>query len=194
MSPKKAAETIEAYKGFNAELQCRPDSSKPPFQYEIGATYVHEGAVKACGGGFHACEHPLDVLRYYPAATSRFALVRQSGELSRDGGDTKIASARITIEAELKLPEMIKRAIDYVFARAKPEGDGSSATGSRGAASATGALFLVYRDPDDWKILHAWAGIAGQNGIKPMSWYKLGADGQPIEIDEDGEPISSEAA
>jgi hypothetical protein len=43
------------------------------------------------------------------------------------------------------------------------------------------ALFLVYRDPNNGDIKHAWAGIAGQNGIKPMVWYRLGADGQPVE-------------
>jgi hypothetical protein len=42
------------------------------------------------------------------------------------------------------------------------------------------ALFLVYRD-DDWNIVHAWAGIVGQNGIKPETWYSLNADGQPVE-------------
>ena len=44
------------------------------------------------------------------------------------------------------------------------------------------ALFLVYRDPDTWKILHAWAGIAGRDGIKAATWYKLGEDGKPVEV------------
>ena len=69
----------------------------------------------------------------------------------------------------------------------------ASATGERGAAMSSGpfgrvmgadgcALFLVYRDPDDGKILHAWAGIAGRDGIRPMTWYQLGADGLPLEV------------
>jgi hypothetical protein len=67
----------------------------------------------------------------------------------------------------------------------------ASSTGYQGAAMASGyggkvkgadgnALFLVHRD-DDYKITHAWAGIAGQNGIKPGVWYTLNADGQPQE-------------
>ena len=42
------------------------------------------------------------------------------------------------------------------------------------------ALFLVYRD-DDWKIVHAWAGVVGQNGIKPDVFYALDENGQPQE-------------
>ena len=64
----------------------------------------------------------------------------------------------------------------------------------RGAASATGyrgrvfgkdgcALFLIYRDPNNGDILHAWAGIAGRNGIKAEVWYMLNSDGQPIEVE-----------
>lgn len=61
-----------------------------------------------------------------------------------------------------------------------------------GAASATGhsgrvmgaagcALFLVCSDPNDGKILHAWAGISGSDGIKPDVWYTLDSTGKPVE-------------
>jgi hypothetical protein len=43
------------------------------------------------------------------------------------------------------------------------------------------ALFLVYRD-DDFNIVHAWAGIAGSDGIKADTWYCLDAEGKPEEI------------
>lgn len=94
-------EVITSYKGFALDWTCRG------FQFEVGKTYEHVGTVKACEGGFHACEHPLNVFEYYAPATSRFALVKQSGTIARHGSDTKIASGRITIEAELKLPEII---------------------------------------------------------------------------------------
>lgn len=70
---------ITAYKGFNADLTCRE------FKFEIGASYEHEGKVEACASGFDACEHPLDVFRYYPPATSRFALV----EMAANGHNTQ---------------------------------------------------------------------------------------------------------
>jgi hypothetical protein len=131
---KKKPEVILAYKGFDQQLNCRG------FQYELGKTFEHKGAVKACEGGFHACEYPLDVLNYYAPAGSRFAGVEQSGEISRHDGDSKVASSHISIKAEIDFAGLIKAAIDYTFKRALPVDPESpaSATGTRGAASATG--------------------------------------------------------
>ena len=127
---RKKPEVITTYKGFDKNLKCRD------FQYEIGETYTHNGEVQACKSGFHACEYPLDVFGYYPPSESRFAVVEQSGELSRHGDDSKVASKTIAIKAELSLPALIKAAIEFTFSRSKPEGE--TATGYRGAASATG--------------------------------------------------------
>ena len=152
-TPEETAAKVIAYKGFNADLTCTPDGKV--FQYEIGATYQHDGEVKACSSGFHACEHPLDVLSYYPPTTSRFALVEMAGAISRDGGDTKIAAAEITIKAELRLPELIASAVRYVMdrirwidgsyaggeregVRSTEQGGAATASGSRGAATASG--------------------------------------------------------
>ena len=132
---KPAAETIESFKGFDGNMQCRG------FQYAIGESYKHDGDVVACGSGFHACEYPLDVFGYYPPAGNRFARVVQSGQTAREAiGDSKIASSEITIKAEISIADLIKAAIDYTFKRAKPVDPDSpaSATGGSGAASATG--------------------------------------------------------
>ncbi len=126
--------TVVTYKGFDKNMRCRG------YQYELGKTYEAEGKILACGNGFHACEHPLNVFSYYTPADSRFAVVEQEGDLSRDGTDTKLASRRITIKAELNLQGLIKAAIEYTFSRAKPIDPASpaSATGYYGAASAVG--------------------------------------------------------
>ena len=131
---EQTPETVTSYKGFDAKWKCRS------FQYAVGETYRHEGEVAACNAGFHACEHPLNVFSYYPPAGSRFAIVEQSGDLSRHSDDTKIASRSITIKAEIDLPGLIRAAIEYTFKRANPVGryGAASATGDYGAASATG--------------------------------------------------------
>ncbi len=133
-------EVVIAIKGFDKNFACLG------FQYEVGKTYEHEGKVKICESGFHACEHPLNVFKYYPPATSRYALVKQSGQLVRHNDDTKVASAKIIIEAELQLSQIIERAVQWVFARAKwAEGpvakepnEGATASGNQGAAMASG--------------------------------------------------------
>ena len=128
----EATPVIVAYKGFDAKLQCRG------MQYAIGQTVVHDGAVKACSTGLHSCENPLDVFGYYEPGTSRFALVEASGEISREaGGDSKIASAKLHIKAELMIPEFIQTAIAWVTSHCVPA-DAHHATGDRSASSATG--------------------------------------------------------
>lgn len=183
--PEAPAEIV-CVKGFNLDWTCRG------YQYALGQTYEHEGAVKPCESGFHACEYPLDMLGYYPPATSRYALVTLDGETARHQGDTKVAGARITIDAEIHLPELIERAVKWVFDRAKPE-KGSQATGVSGAAMASGhggrvmgkagnALFLTER-AEDGEITHVWAGIVGRDGIEEDVWYTL-KGGKPVKEED----------
>ena len=131
---------LTTYKGFDINLSCRG------LKYKVGKTYEHKGKVEACASGFHACEHPLNVFAYYPPATGRYARVIQSGDIARHGPDTKVASARITIEAELNLTELIHSAVKWVFDRAKwaegpvatGDNEGATASGVCGAATASG--------------------------------------------------------
>ncbi|MBQ1784673.1 MAG: hypothetical protein II007_13585 [Gammaproteobacteria bacterium] len=126
--------TAIAYKAFTKDLTCRE------FRYEVGATYKHEGKVVRCAsGGFHSCELSLDVLSYYPPIGSRFAEVEVGGDIDRANDDTKIASAEITIKAELRMPDLIAAAVRWVMGRvAATTGYGAhAATTGYGAHAAT---------------------------------------------------------
>ena len=130
-------ETIKTYKGFNKDMKCRD------FQYEEGEEYETREA-KVCSCGFHACEHPLDCFNYYSPSESIYHEVEQSGKISKESNDSKIASTKIKIGARLSISGLVEEAIEYTKERTKPESDSfsdygaSSATGNCGASSATG--------------------------------------------------------
>lgn len=204
-SKKKAAseEVVTAYKGFKQDLTCRS------YQFEIGGTYKHDGEVEACASGFHSCEYPLDVFGYYAPGDSRFAIVKASGQLSRHDDDSKIASATLVVEAEISMPTMISRAIDWIMARLDSSveqtvvGDTASNTGDysaaevsgkesvaaslgiegRARASAGSAIVLCHRD-DEGRLIHIRASKVGENGVEPDTWYQLNAEGEFVEFDE----------
>ncbi|EDN2542413.1 hypothetical protein GHX47_07935 [Salmonella enterica] len=124
---------IMTFKGFNKNLKCRD------FQFEIGKTFHHDGKVEACGSGFHACECPFDVFSYYPPSESRYAEAISFGVTDREeGGDTKIASASITIKAELTLPQFIQRGIEWIWSKIDKSLEQQIMTGDRSAATNTG--------------------------------------------------------
>jgi hypothetical protein len=161
VTDKNTKEPIISYKGFDQNLHCRG------YQYEIGKTYTHEGEVEVCKSGFHACEYPLDVFGYYPPAISRFAVVTQSGRLSRNSEDTKVASSSITIKAELDFPGIIKAAIEYTMNRVKPEAGAASNSGDYGAASNSGDYGAASNSGD-----YGAASNSGDYGAASNSGYQ----------------------
>ena len=123
---------IKSYKGFDKNMQCRG------FQYEEGKEYEMDGEIKVCNRGFHACVRPLDVLSHYAPSQSVYHEVEQSGNISRDSDDTKIASSKIKIGARLDIRGLVKAQIEYVKAHTTTEHtDPKAATaGYKGAATA----------------------------------------------------------
>jgi hypothetical protein len=163
---------IIAYKGFDENWQCRG------FQYEVGKTYKHEGEVKACKSGFHACLNPLDVLNYYDV-TSNFAIVELSGETSTHEGDSKIASAEITIKAELKLPDFIDTVVSYLQNLIS----GETASGDYSQLAASG----------DYSQLAAsgnWSQLAASGNCSQLAasgnWSQLAASGNCSQLAASG--------
>ncbi len=129
---EKQAEVITTYKGFDKNMECRS------YQFEVGKTYEHKGKVKACASGFHSCEFPLDVFNYYNPANSRFAVVKASGKISRHEGDSKVASATLTVEAEIGLPVLVARTVDWVLCKLDKTIEQTIVTGDYSAATNTG--------------------------------------------------------
>lgn len=105
---------MKTYKGFNKNMTCRG------FQYEEGKEYKTEKAV-ACETGFHACEYPLDCFNYYSPNDSVFHEVEQDGDISKHNDDTKVASTKIKIGAEINIAGLVKAAIEYTLKRVNPE-------------------------------------------------------------------------
>ena len=131
---------MKAYKGFTKEMKCRD------FQYEEGGEYEQEGGVKVCEKGFHACEYPLDCLRYYAPANSEYHEVELGGELSQGDDDTKVAASKIKIGARLDIVGLVNASFEYIKENAnktksnhsKADKRVNSATGDWSANSATG--------------------------------------------------------
>ena len=136
---------IIAYKGMDSNMQCRG------MQYEVGKEFSVDGKIECCGNGLHACERPLDVLGYYPPGTgARYFRVEQSGDMARErGGDSKVASRKIRVVAEIGIPGLAKAHIEYAKAHTTSEytdperataGDSGAATaGDYGAATSRGS-------------------------------------------------------
>ena len=106
---------IIAYKGFDKNLCCRG------FQYEIGKEYVHEGKIECCESGFHACTNPFDVLDYYEAdGKNRYCEVEQSGSIKTGNGDSKQASSKIKIKAEIGMAGLFKAGVEGIKEKTNP--------------------------------------------------------------------------
>ena len=107
MSKKETV--IIAYKGFDKDMKCRG------FQYEVGKEYEMDDNIVCCQKGFHACENPLDVLKYYDNIDGKYAIVEQSGVISRnDDEDSKIASSKIKIKAEIGFTGLFKAGVEWL--------------------------------------------------------------------------------
>lgn len=198
---------MKTYKGFNKDMTCRG------FQYEEGKEYKHDGKVKACNEGFHACEAPLDCFGYYPPATSVYHEVEQDGDISKGGDDTKVASSVIKIGARLDVLGIAKAHFEYVKAHTNFENTdpkqatagnygaatshGSSSVGKNGIACARGndckvkgglgaVLVLVEENSDNYDI-KAWkAEVVDGERIKADTFYML-KDGEFLEVEQESE-------
>ena len=123
---------MKMYKGFDKDLKCRD------FQYEIGKTY-EEPTAELCNSGFHACERPLDVFRYYaPSKMSRYCEVNLDDVSDQMSGDSKRCGKKIAVKAEIGIAGLVKAQIQYVkeHTTSKHTDPKQATAGNFGAATA----------------------------------------------------------
>ena len=130
---------MKVYKGTDENMVCHGK------QYVLGEMATEEKA-RLCECGLHACEMPIDVLRYYSPNTSRYFEAEADEVSGERGGDSKIAAKKMTLKAEIGIPGLVKAQVEYIkkqigfddaIKRADDEKE-NHATGYQGAASATG--------------------------------------------------------
>ncbi len=102
---------MKAYKGFKKDMTCRD------FKFEEGKEYEAAGEIKVCENGFHACERPLDCFNYYAPASSVYREVELQGDISKSEDDTKVASRKIKIGAQLDIAGLVRAQFEYVNER-----------------------------------------------------------------------------
>ena len=138
--PPPLPEPITGVKGFNKDMKCID------MQYEVGKDFEMPAGktLKCCPddpgteGGLHFCENPLDVFGYYAPADSKFAEVESRGEIQRANDDSKIATSRLFIKAEISLNHLIGLGVKFILDRVNFKDAKESASGNQSAATNTG--------------------------------------------------------
>ena len=110
------SEILEVFKGTDKDMKCRND-----FQYELGKTVTDDDAIRCGNKGFHSCEAPFDVLRYFGLRNgNRFFRAEAGGKIDRRGArDSKLASSELTLKAEIGLPGLIKAQVAFTRKKAQ---------------------------------------------------------------------------
>ena len=122
---------MKLYKGFDKNMKCRD------FQYEEGKTYTYLGTPKLCDEGFHACEIPLDCLKYYAAAEgSIYREVEMEGVTDEHGDDSKRVGKVINIGVKLRIRDLVRFSID-IFKK-NTEGSPAATSGDYSTAATSG--------------------------------------------------------
>ena len=195
----KKDKTIRGFKGFDKDLKCRG------FQYEIGKDYEQEGEVKCCERGFHFCENPFDVFRYYSPSDSRYCEVEGDGNADESNDDSKVATSNIHISAEIGLNGLIKAGVKFILDKVNFNDSKSTNTGYRSAATVEGkesVAIVTGRDGRARGALGCWIVLTERGdfdgvtfpikevkafkvdgvNIKENTFYRL-VDGKPVEVE-----------
>ena len=188
-------EILKVFKGTDKDMKCRG------MQYEIGKTEKSDDAIRCGNKGFHSCESPLDVLRYYPLRDgNRYFTAEAGGNIDRTGADdSKVSSSELTLKAEISFNDLIKAHFEFTKKKAESGTAGGSCSNLAGGESS----LIVGRNAEKAKgglhsviVLTEWkwdesgenyipvcvkAEIVDGEKIKADTWYTL-RNGEFVEV------------
>ena len=194
--------SINVFKGTDKNMCCRG------MQYELNKTETSDDAIRCGDKGFHSCEAPFDVLKYYPMRDgNRYFAAEAGGKIDRtNADDSKLASSEITLKAEIGLKDMIKAQFEYTRKKAQSGtagGNGSNLAGGDDSNLAGGYRSLIIgrngckakAGKNSVIVLTEWAWVKGEyvpisvkavivdgERIKADTWYKL-ENGELVEVE-----------
>ena len=176
---------MRAYKGFSHDLTARMGNGR--YQYEVGKTYKTDEA-RCASTGFHCCEEPLEVLRWYSQQNDRYCIVEAGGDIHEDGTN-RISCTEIEIVKEITLKELALLEAQFIISRPlwpmsgevrKNHGEAGNhgivvvrgkhpkAKGGNGAR-----IVLLKEDPNTPEIIAAGAYDIDGKGYKPDVYYNV---------------------
>ena len=120
---------LKVYKGTDKDMRCYGG-----YQYEIKKKETDTGAIRCGDKGFHSCETPFDVLRYFPLRDgNRYFTAETGGIVDRAGAtDSKIASSELSIKTEIGIAGLIKAQIEYTKRKAESGENGGDSSNLAG--------------------------------------------------------------
>ena len=181
---------MKMYKGFDKDLKCRD------FQYEIGKTY-EESTAELCESGFHACERPLDVFKYYaPGKMSRYCEVNLDDVSDQMSNDSKRCGKKISVKAEIGIAGLVRAQIQYVnehttMKHTDPKhataGDfGAATAGKHGAATAGESGAATAGESGAATAGDFGAATAGESGAATAGKYGAATSRGYVSVGENG--------
>ena len=162
---------MKVYKGTDKNMQCRGK------QYELGKKEVDDGAIRCGDKGYHSCEAPFDVLRYYPNINgNRFFEAEAGGEIDkRKTDDTKLASSELTLKSEINFAGLVKAQIEYTRKKSKAgtaDGDWSNLVGGDGSKLLGGNGSNLLGGYKSNLLGGDWSNLVGGDGSKLLGGYE----------------------
>jgi len=151
-------EILKVFKGTGKDMKCLG------MQYEIDKTEKTDDAVRCGNKGFHSCEAPFDVLRYYPMRDgNRYFTAEAGGKIDRTGADdSKIASSELTLKAEVNFASLVKAQVEFTRKKAENGTAGGNSSNLAGGS---------------WSNLAggSWSNLAGgdRSNLAGGSWSNL---------------------